>query len=84
MEYKDIIVEEKGPVVTIWFNRPERKNAISTPMTMELFDAMKKLRPRVDVKMIILRGKGHTWCAGHYLNELDENTIGGGNSKLVE
>ncbi|MBU3718883.1 MAG: enoyl-CoA hydratase/isomerase family protein, partial [Actinobacteria bacterium] len=39
-QYETIIVERAEGVVTLTFNRPERKNAVNGQMWIELHDAL--------------------------------------------
>lgn len=57
-------LERDGPVLRVWFNRPEVKNALSADMVRELqatFDAISTDR---SVRVVVLRGAGGTFCAG--------------------
>ena len=36
-----VIVEQNGPVRTIWMNRPEKRNALDRDMRDELTDALR-------------------------------------------
>ena len=59
-----------GGVLTATLNRPEKKNAIDTPM----IDALLTLLARADldraVRVVAVRGAGGDFCAGMDLNEL--------------
>src|SRR5712692_11444115 len=60
----------EGGILTATLNRPEKKNAIDTPM----MDALLMLLERADldaaVRVVALRGAGGDFCAGMDLNEL--------------
>jgi len=60
----------EGGILTATLNRPEKKNAIDTPM----IDAVLMLLERADldaaVRVVALRGAGGDFCAGMDLNEL--------------
>jgi len=45
-------------------NRPERKNAITGPLGVDLAEAMQGLQAREDVRVILLRGAGGAFCSG--------------------
>src|SRR5256885_13603088 len=65
-----VLVALEGGVLTATLNRPEKKNAIDTPM----IDALLTLLERADldgaVRVLAVRGAGGDFCAGMDLNEL--------------
>jgi methylglutaconyl-CoA hydratase len=69
MSYTTLLLEHDGPITKITFNRPEKRNAISTKMICDLltaFDEIEKTRTRV----VILTGAGSAFCAGMDLEML--------------
>jgi len=69
MSYTTLLLEHDGPVTKITFNRPDKRNAISTKMICDLltaFDEIEKTRTRV----VILTGAGPAFCAGMDLEML--------------
>ena len=70
--YKTIAVEDSGAVVRVCFNRPKVHNAFNSIMIGELSLAFKDLRSRDDVRVIVLTGKGKSFCAGADLNWMRE------------
>jgi methylglutaconyl-CoA hydratase len=63
MNYETLFVENAGQVATVTFNRPDKRNAITTQMIAELqtvLDAIEKTPTRV----VILTGNGKAFCAG--------------------
>ena len=62
-QYETISVERNGAVDTLWLNRPDAMNAITTPMVTELrhyFDLAGNERTRV----VLMGGRGKAFCAG--------------------
>jgi enoyl-CoA hydratase/carnithine racemase len=58
-----VIIEQSGPVKTIWMNRPEKRNALDRDMRGELTDALRApVAP--DDRVIVIRGKGAVFCSG--------------------
>lgn len=57
-------VEQVGGVLTITFDRPERKNAIDGRMWDELFTTFRDLQRRKDVRCVVLTGAGGAFCSG--------------------
>ena len=63
---KDYIkYEVKGPVSIITLNRPDYSNAQNGAMTYQLDDAFRKSMDDEAVKVIVLKGAGKHFCAGH-------------------
>jgi len=63
MNFETLTLETKDYLSTITFNRPDKRNAISTQMIAELqtaLDAIEKSPTRV----VIITGTGKTFCAG--------------------
>src|SRR5215216_845241 len=63
-ERKTIRVEVADKVATLTLNRPERLNAYTVEMGIELFGAFAELDDRDDVRAIIVTGEGRAFCAG--------------------
>lgn len=59
-----IIKDIKGSVATISLNRPDRHNAFDEAMIAELTSCFTKLADQPDVRVILLRGEGKSFCAG--------------------
>ncbi len=58
-----VIVEQSGPVRTIWMNRPEKRNALDREMRRELTEAL--CAPvAADDRVVVIRGKGGVFCSG--------------------
>lgn len=58
-----LILEEAEETLTIWFNRPEARNALSTAMAEELAAVLEAI-PHTAFRFVVLRGKGGVFCAG--------------------
>jgi len=54
-------------IKVITLNRPEKCNALSSEMLARLYE---ELSNAGDARVIVIRGKGRNFCAGHDLNEL--------------
>lgn len=64
-EYRDIIVEERGDVALVKFNRPERLNAMGGTMTQEWVEYLSRQNSgEYRVRAIVLTGEGRAFCAG--------------------
>lgn len=69
MDYKTILVAESGPIRTITLNRPERRNAMTPEMQMELIAALEEATES-DCRVIVLTGAGESFCSGLDLSAL--------------
>jgi enoyl-CoA hydratase len=57
-ETSDILIERRGPVATVTFNRPEARNAFTLPMYRRLADGIAALAGDPEVRAIVLTGAG--------------------------
>ena len=64
MNYETILYDTAEAVATITLNRPERLNTIVPPMPEELQSAVQRASEDPDVKVIVLRGAGRSFCGG--------------------
>ncbi|MCF8235476.1 MAG: enoyl-CoA hydratase/isomerase family protein [Bacteroidales bacterium] len=58
----------KDKIGTVWLNRPEKHNAMNAEMITEIVECFQELDARRDVRVVVLRGKGKSFCAGADLN----------------
>lgn len=72
--YEAILLKKENGIATIFLNRPERRNALSSTMFQELIEVMGKLATDVEAKVIIITGMGKAFCAGGDL-DLKENPV---------
>ena len=78
MGYETILYEVAERICTITLNRPDRLNAWTRQMHLDLKDAMQKAGADEDVRAIILTGAGRGFCAGADMGGLQ--AIGAGAS----
>ena len=76
MDYEAILLDVKDRVATITLNRPERMNAWTGQMALELTDAMRRCHEDDGVRAVVLTGAGRAFCAGADLGGRGE-TFGG-------
>lgn len=67
-----VTVGIEGQVGTVTLNRPERMNALTLEMCVELRDALAMLALSDHVRCIVLTGAGRAFCAGADLGVLQE------------
>jgi enoyl-CoA hydratase/carnithine racemase len=63
-EYRCLLLERREGFVTIWMNRPERRNVLTLEHMKELTRAFSEVGDS-DAIGVILGGKGKVFCAGH-------------------
>lgn len=68
MNYNNIEIEFIDGAGIIWLNRPDVHNAMNAEMIAEVVDAFQSLNEKDDVRFVILRGRGKSFCAGADLN----------------
>ncbi len=67
MSFEFIRYETDGPIATITLDRPEYRNAQSHPLLQEVDDAFTLAERDDDVRVVIVRGSGGNFSAGHDL-----------------
>jgi len=56
--------EEDGGVAVLTLNRPDRMNAMLTPMMRDLLEAVTRLAADPEIGVVVLTGAGRAFCAG--------------------
>src|SRR3954467_4238835 len=74
--------EVEDGVATIWLNRPEVKNCVNWGLLAQLGAALEREEDDDAVRAVIIRGRGHTFCAGADLNMLDSEFLGTTNKSV--
>lgn len=59
-----VIVETHERVATVTLNRPERRNAVSWQLLVELIDALERVRVDPAVAVVVITGAGRDFCVG--------------------
>lgn len=78
-------LEQEGPVMRVWLNRPNSHNALNPALINRLAVAFAQLDRRRDVHLVVLSARGRSFCAGADLAfmksaaglSLDENVAAG-------
>lgn len=76
--------EIKDRVATISLNRPERRNALSRELLIELADALLESDDRADVSVIVIKGMGKDFCSGYDVATTYVNTAQTGRTGQTE
>ena len=59
-----LLVEQVGHTLVVTMNRPEAKNALSSPMLVGMADAWVRLNEDDDLRCAVLTGAGGSFCTG--------------------
>jgi enoyl-CoA hydratase/carnithine racemase len=65
-------IEHRGEVAVVTLRRPEKRNALSIELRLEIADALDRLSDDRDVGCVILTGAGPAFCSG-----MDTDQFGG-------
>jgi len=66
--YLTIEVEISNEICTVWLNRPTLHNAMDDIMIAELTGVFRSFFTEEKLRLVVLRGKGKSFCAGADLN----------------
>ncbi len=72
MSYQNICfdLEREGTLAVVTLDRPQRRNALSLDLMLELIDCLDKIGRDRQVRAIILAAAGKVYCSGHDLSEM--------------
>ena len=79
----DILTSKEKGILTIEFNRPEKKNAITAAMYQIMADAIKDAEADAAVRAIIIQGKPEVFTAGNDLDDFLKNSSAGVSDRPV-
>ena len=60
--------EKQADIGIIWLNRPDIHNAFNEVMIQEIIDCVEAVNEMNDIRVLIIRGRGRSFCAGADLN----------------
>ena len=70
-----LLVREDGPAARITLNRPEKRNALSLELMLELIDALRRVSAADGVRAIVVDANGPAFSAGHDLSEMVDRDV---------
>jgi len=73
MAYELLLLEKDSPLATITLNRPEKRNALSHALRLELAAAISDVEGDDAISVAILTGAGPAFCAGFDLSEFKQD-----------
>lgn len=74
MNYTTVSVERKEHVGVITLDRSENYNTFNVPMAKDLNNALIELENDIEIRVIVVKGKGKNFCAGIDVNDLEGKT----------
>lgn len=60
----NFLVEKEGPITTLTFSRPERRNCLNQEVILEFERHLQEVRDDRDCRVLIVTGQGAAFCAG--------------------
>jgi enoyl-CoA hydratase len=66
----DLLVDKRGQILVVTFNRPAKKNAVTPEMVVRLAEAWTTFRDDDDLRVAVLTGTGDAFSAGADLARL--------------
>ena len=72
-KYKTILIKNEEAVSTVWLNRPDRHNALNPDLMREVIHYFQKIENDTTIRIVVIRGKGKSFCAGADLNWMKES-----------
>ena len=76
----DLLGRIEGHVAVLSFNRPERRNALSSPMYGAFGRALTQIERDPSVRVLLLTGEGGAFCAGGDVKGMHENNTSSGSA----
>jgi enoyl-CoA hydratase len=67
-----VLLEKSGSVARLVLNRPDKRNALTFGDAQLLTDKLHEAENDDDVKVIILKGRGPSFCVGHDFDDVVE------------
>jgi feruloyl-CoA hydratase/lyase len=75
--WQTVKLDREDGIGWITLNRPEKRNAMSPTLHLEMNEVLDEVEADRDTKVVVLTGAGEAWCAGQDLKEyfrgLDNN-----------
>jgi enoyl-CoA hydratase/carnithine racemase len=75
VNYETIQVTHEGPVAVVTLNRPEKRNALSLELMLELIAALGEIGRSTEARAVILAAAGKVFCSGHDLGQMTGRDI---------
>ena len=70
MSYENICFEREHDLAVVTLNRPNRRNALSLELMLELLDCLEHIGKDKELRAVILAAAGKVFSSGHDLTEM--------------
>ncbi|HEY7822044.1 MAG TPA: crotonase/enoyl-CoA hydratase family protein [Acidimicrobiia bacterium] len=70
MGYENLEIDRDGHLATLWLNRPEKLNALSSEMWTDIPSAVAELDEDDNIRVIVVAGRGKAFTVGIDINML--------------
>jgi len=71
-KYTGLECEKDGAIARVFLNRPEKRNAMEIDLWQALYDTFRDLDRDRDIRVVILAGRGKSFCGGLDLKGLGQ------------
>ncbi len=75
MSFENICVMREGEIAVVTLNRPQRRNALSLELMLELTRCLEEIGRSHEARAVILAAAGKVFCSGHDLSEMTGRDI---------
>ncbi len=72
----DIVTERSGSILRVQFNRPSKKNAMTSAMYITMADLLNDSAKDDRIRVVLWHGAGDSFCAGNDLDDFLKNPPG--------
>src|SRR4051812_50228609 len=63
-KYETVLVEKQDGITWLIMNRPDKRNAMSPQLHLDMDDALDELSGDPETQVLVLTGAGEAFCAG--------------------
>jgi enoyl-CoA hydratase/carnithine racemase len=75
MEHENLVRSREGAIGIVTLNRPERRNALSLPLMLDLIRCLDDFGSDSGIRVVILAAAGKVFSSGHDLSEMAGRTV---------
>lgn len=70
MNFETIKIKQEQKVAIVTLNRPEKRNAMSPQMHLDMTEVLRALKYKPDINVVVITGEGSAFCGGMDLKEI--------------
>jgi enoyl-CoA hydratase/carnithine racemase len=71
----NVVLSREGAIAIVTLNRPERRNALSLELMLDLIAALEEIGRDSEIRAVILAASGKVFCSGHDLGQMEGGDI---------